>query len=395
MATISPTVRVVDADGAPVTGDAGNLTLALITDGVAAAYGGSISEVTGGEYAVTVTVAGTLQAIVGISSTSGAVVIPARWRNGALAGDSMAATAASVQAGLTAQGYTEARAPKLDSLLDAGSVADEATMLFIKAQTDLITSDPATATAVAAIASTLAGIKGDGWTSQTLVALAAAIAGITPSDPEAIAAAVVAALTMPGPNALTGTLVDGDGAPVANQTARIRNADDDGTVIGWAMTDASGVLRCLGAGLPGLADGDYAAAFLENPGYSFDNLYPFTVDGPTAVEFVCTAVALPAAPDPAYCAVYAEQLVAVKDPTDTTIPADVFACIAVVSVPAGYATSVAVMGDPSVNPDSHGRATLYILKGAVAKLKYVPVRGAAEFRTVTAPDEDAANWRDL
>jgi len=81
MATLTPTIRVVDADGQPVTGDAPNLTLSVIADGVATAYSGDITEVDDGEYSVVVTQAGTLQSVSGASSTSGAIVIPARWQN--------------------------------------------------------------------------------------------------------------------------------------------------------------------------------------------------------------------------------------------------------------------------------------------------------------------------
>ena len=79
--TLTPTVTVVDADGLPVTGDAANLALVVVTDGVAAAYTGDITEVADGEYALEVTQAGTLQSVSGASSTSGAIVIPARWQN--------------------------------------------------------------------------------------------------------------------------------------------------------------------------------------------------------------------------------------------------------------------------------------------------------------------------
>ena len=81
MATLNPSISVVDADGQPVTGDAANLSLTVITDGVAAAYSGDITEIADGEYEVEVTQAGTLQSVVGVSSTSGAIVVPARWQN--------------------------------------------------------------------------------------------------------------------------------------------------------------------------------------------------------------------------------------------------------------------------------------------------------------------------
>ena len=81
MATLYPVVRVVDSDGAPVTGDAANLTLTVITDGVAAAYAGTVTEVASGRYALVVTEAGVLQEVSGVSSTPGAIVVPACWDN--------------------------------------------------------------------------------------------------------------------------------------------------------------------------------------------------------------------------------------------------------------------------------------------------------------------------
>jgi hypothetical protein len=108
MATLYPTIRVVDADGAPVTGDDGNLTLVVLTDGVAAAYAGAVTEPTTGEYKVAVTQSGTLQAVTGVSSTEGAIVIPARWYNAAVAGDEMdlvdapnATAVTAIQSGLS------------------------------------------------------------------------------------------------------------------------------------------------------------------------------------------------------------------------------------------------------------------------------------------------------
>ncbi len=108
MATLYPTIRVVDADGAPVTGDAANLTLVVLTDGVAAAYAGAVTEPTTGEYKVAVTQSGTLQAVTGVSSTEGAIVVPARWYNAAVAGDEMdlvdapnATAIAAIQSGLS------------------------------------------------------------------------------------------------------------------------------------------------------------------------------------------------------------------------------------------------------------------------------------------------------
>jgi len=88
MATLYPIVEVVDADGAPVTGDAANLTLTVVTDGTAAAYSGSITEVADGQYKVGVTQSGTLQGVSGVSATSGAIVVAARWMNPGTAGAS-------------------------------------------------------------------------------------------------------------------------------------------------------------------------------------------------------------------------------------------------------------------------------------------------------------------
>ena len=86
MATLNPSISVVDADGQPVTGDAANLSLTVITDGVAAAYSGDIMEIADGEYEVEITQSGALQSVIGTSSTSGAIVVPARWQNYSAAG---------------------------------------------------------------------------------------------------------------------------------------------------------------------------------------------------------------------------------------------------------------------------------------------------------------------
>ena len=81
MATRHPIVEVVDASGQHITGDAANLSLSVITDGVKAAYAGSITEVDDGCYAVAVTEAGVLQSVVGETSTSGGIVVKAQWAN--------------------------------------------------------------------------------------------------------------------------------------------------------------------------------------------------------------------------------------------------------------------------------------------------------------------------
>jgi len=84
--TLYPTIRVVDSTGAPITGDAANLTLEVLTDGTAAAYAGSITEVADGEYKLAVTQSGTMQSVVGTSTTDEAIVISARWVNPTNAG---------------------------------------------------------------------------------------------------------------------------------------------------------------------------------------------------------------------------------------------------------------------------------------------------------------------
>lgn len=98
MATLHPTVTVVDADGQPVGGDAANLTLYVVTDDEIVPYAGTIwsmgyesgmlgEVIVDGEYRVDVTQAGLFQKVIGVSSTSGAIVVPASWKNDpALAG---------------------------------------------------------------------------------------------------------------------------------------------------------------------------------------------------------------------------------------------------------------------------------------------------------------------
>jgi len=81
MAIKNCSVTVLDTEGEFVVGDASNLTLTVVTDGVSAPYTGSIVETAAGEYALEVEVAGELQKVRGVSSTSGAIVIPASWQN--------------------------------------------------------------------------------------------------------------------------------------------------------------------------------------------------------------------------------------------------------------------------------------------------------------------------
>ena len=83
MATRSVSFAVVDATDpkTPVTGDAANLTLSVITDNVAVPYAGAVTELTPGEYGIEVEETGAMQSVVGTTSTPNAIVIPARWQN--------------------------------------------------------------------------------------------------------------------------------------------------------------------------------------------------------------------------------------------------------------------------------------------------------------------------
>ncbi len=130
--TVTPILSVVDADGQPVTGEAANLTLSVITDGVAAAYGGSVSEVADGQYAVTVTAAGVLQSVCGVSSTGGSIVIPAAWRNQVDLVNAPNATAiTAIQAGLSTLTAAQVWAYSTRTLSSLGTlVADIATAVW-------------------------------------------------------------------------------------------------------------------------------------------------------------------------------------------------------------------------------------------------------------------------
>jgi len=83
MATRSVSFAVVNTTDptTPVTGDADNISLSVITDNVAVPYSGSITELTPGEYGIEVDEAGAMQSVVGTSTTANAIVIPARWQN--------------------------------------------------------------------------------------------------------------------------------------------------------------------------------------------------------------------------------------------------------------------------------------------------------------------------
>ena len=97
MATIHPTISVVKLDDTktklvPVEDDAANLTLYVVTDGTVVPYTGTVWGMTydsgglgdvsvPGEYRLDVTQAGLFQSVIGSSSTDGAMVKEARWRN--------------------------------------------------------------------------------------------------------------------------------------------------------------------------------------------------------------------------------------------------------------------------------------------------------------------------
>lgn len=132
MATLTPTIRVVDADGQPVTGDAPNLTLSVIADGVATAYSGDITEVDDGEYSVVVTQAGTLQSVSGASSTSGAIVIPARWQNFPAADPLLNAVPGDYAEG--SAGYALGRIDDIETAVDgiSGGSGAHAITLYVK-----------------------------------------------------------------------------------------------------------------------------------------------------------------------------------------------------------------------------------------------------------------------
>ena len=78
---MTPTISVRDADGQPLAGDAANLTLYVIVDGVSTPYSGTITETDAGEYVVTVDREGLLQRITGTTSTEGGIVVPSSWDN--------------------------------------------------------------------------------------------------------------------------------------------------------------------------------------------------------------------------------------------------------------------------------------------------------------------------
>jgi len=81
--TVSFQVRNA-ATGAPVTGDAANLTLKIVADGVDAVPTNSPVEVALGEYKLVLTAAensGELMSLIGTSATASTIVIPSRWAN--------------------------------------------------------------------------------------------------------------------------------------------------------------------------------------------------------------------------------------------------------------------------------------------------------------------------
>lgn len=81
--TVSFQVRNA-TNGAPITGDAANLTLKIVADGIDATPTNTPVEVALGEYKLALTAgenSGEMMSLIGTSSTTNAVVIPARWQN--------------------------------------------------------------------------------------------------------------------------------------------------------------------------------------------------------------------------------------------------------------------------------------------------------------------------
>lgn len=125
-----------------------------------------------------------------------------------------------------------------------------------------------------ALEATLTGMKGVGWTDETLVALMAAVEALGPGL---------------GDNTVTITLEDGDGDPVANILCIVRNVAES-NVLGIATTDGSGEVEFQ------LDNGTYAVHFGPSGLYTFANPYTLTVSGNTDETFACAAWAVPPAP---------------------------------------------------------------------------------------------------
>jgi hypothetical protein len=125
-----------------------------------------------------------------------------------------------------------------------------------------------------ALEATLTGMKGVGWTGETLVALMAAVEALGPGL---------------GDNTVTITLEDGDSDPVANILCIVRNVAES-SVLGIATTDGSGEVEFQ------LDNGTYAVHFGPSGLYTFANPYTLTVSGNTDETFACAAWAVPPAP---------------------------------------------------------------------------------------------------
>ncbi len=200
-----------------------------------------------------------------------------------------------------------------------------------------------------ALEATLTAMKGDGWTTETLLAIFNAVTASAGS----------------GSLSCTGTLVDGDGNGVSD--------------VPWKILDGAGQLKASGAGTA--SDGTYNCALNAGTYYVWygpTNGYRFTVPetivvsaGALTWEHECEAVALPTPSAPTLCTCYLDIRALVGGAaiaegtgwlqiTQQTVP----------GFPEASSPGQAALArlDTTYTSDASGRITVEIVRGATVSL---------------------------
>jgi len=269
------------------------------------------------------------------------------------------------------------------------------------AQMDLV--DAPNATAVAAVQdglareTTLAAIKGAGWTNETLVAIkavldaaAADVAGLDGAGLAEIAQAVVGGLGSWYPVSIR--CLDPEQSPVAGVSLIVWNTDGDTQASVALVTNADGEAPTIG-----LPPGSYQVLGASNPWYDVAPAAFVVEDEPVEVAVLVTRWTPVEPPSAEYCTVYGYTLsvggvLGKGEVVVTRLPAPV-------TLGEGPGTVTIFRAETDRAPiDAQGRWQLPLLRGAVVDIEERLTNSSARPRKregVLVPDAATANWETL
>ena len=189
-----------------------------------------------------------------------------------------------------------------------------------------------------------------------------------------------------GERFLTVTVVDGDGAPVADACVSLTNAAQTATLAGPLSTDADGEAVFY------RDDAETGLAVVRSTGVQSGGSTAYTVSGATPVTVTVTEIPVPAPAAAGYCMVSAYAITQSAD----VAAAGTFRLLRKVSpaaITAGGVTVGVYKGADSV-AFANGVASLELLQGAVVELQ-VDLPGEQRRATVTIPAAASANFDTL